>query len=203
MYSLSGIPQVGHSVRGLLAFLGATLLGLGLGVGMTVSLVSFWRAQSGVENGPWRSNLTAGSSEADPTVRLVVALYGLLALNRSETIYFTATEDSTGAPFDGRCSYWIEGRDPDARWWSITTYGRDMFLIPNDANRYSVSQSSVARNMDGSFKARASLMPDTVNGIPTSKDGFVLMLRLYNPGKGVQDHPETTPLPKITKEACS
>src|SRR6202008_3721538 len=91
-----------------------------------------------VSNGAWQTNLATGSSAADPYLRTYIALTGVLALNKSETIYYEANRDSAGEPLDGKCSYRIDGKDPDARWWSITVYGKDHFLLPNPQKRYSV-----------------------------------------------------------------
>ena len=132
-----------------------------------------------------------------------VAIAGLLVLNKDETIYYGAEADSAGAPFDAKCAYRIEGHDPDARWWSITAYGKDHYLIDNPAKRYSVSKTSVTRAVDGSFVIRISTAPDAQNWIAASPDGFQLTLRLYNPGPTVRDDPAAVPLPAITKEACS
>jgi hypothetical protein len=156
-----------------------------------------------VTNGPWATNLATGGADADMYTRTFVALTGLLALNKDETIYYNATEDSAGDALDGRCSYRVEGRDPDARWWSITVYGTDHYLIDNPANRYSVSQTSIARAPDGTFVVRLSAVEETGNWIATSPDGFQVTLRLYNPGASVKEKPADAPLPAIVKEACS
>ena len=130
-------------------------------------------------------------------------LFGLLALNKSETVYYTARTDSAGERFDGACSYRIEGRDPDARWWSLTAYGNDSFLIDNPGRLYSVSRNTVVRSPDGTFVIRLSTQAEGQNAIATSPDGFDVTLRLYNPGPSVLESPSTVPLPTITKEACS
>jgi hypothetical protein len=185
-----------------LRLLAAAALGIVLGLGYTwLSLRDFAGDQS-VHNGPWDTDPRIGSSASGLLLRAQVAIGGLLALNRAETIYYTASRDSSGALLDGACSYRIEGRDMDARWWSITSYASDHFLIPNAEERYSISKTSVQRGPDGGFVARASLTPEPVNWLPTAPGGFTLTLRLYNPAPAVQDALATTPLPSLVKEAC-
>jgi hypothetical protein len=174
-----------------------------LGFGATWALLDSIAARSAIQNGAWDTNLAVGGAGSGPYLRAAVALTGLFALNRSETIYYSARRDSGGAALDGKCSYRIEGRDPDARWWSITSYAADNFLIPNSANRYSVSQSNAERSLDGSFVIRASVAPESGNWIPTAREGFTLTLRLYNPGVAVSEGPGDVELPRILKEACS
>ena len=188
----------------ILRLLGALILAgiLGLGSAFYAVRMPFGSSDS-IANGPWITNLTAGGTDADAYTRARVALFGLLALNKTETIYYTARQDSTGAALDPHCNYRIEGRDPDARWWSFTAYGSDSFLIPNPQNKYSVSRNTVVRNTDGAFVIRLSVSPQSENWIATSKDGFDVSLRLYNPGESVIADPGAVALPSIVKEACS
>lgn len=188
----------------LLRLLASIVLALVLGLGSAyVAVRNAAPEDSSVKNGPWTANLAAGGTNADDYTRTAVALAGLLALNKEETIYYGATEDSAGEPFDPACAYRVDGRDPDARWWSITAYGTDHFLIDHPSKRYSVSKSDVVRAPDGSFVVRVSTTQEAQNWIASSKDGFQLTLRLYNPGATVRDDPAGVTLPSITKEACS
>jgi hypothetical protein len=101
----------------------------------------------------------------------------------------------------GNCSYRIEGRDPPARWWSITAYADD-FLIPNSADRYSVSMNSVARGPDGSFAVTLSKTQAEGNWIPVTDGPFDLTIRLYNPQTSVVADPANVPLPIIKRANC-
>jgi hypothetical protein len=181
---------------------GALIVGTALGLAATWFTVVRVAIPSGLSNGPWRTNLAAGDSRSDPYTRARVAIHGLFALNHSETIYFTAVQDSSGEPLDGRCTYQVSGRDPDARWWSITAYGPDDFLIPNPAGRYSVSKTTVARGSDGTFSIQVGGQGSGANWIPLAPEHFSLTLRLYNPSELVAVDPVHTPLPMIKKVGC-
>ena len=182
----------------------ATLIAAALGIGSAYYLVLHGTGQQDIIiNGPWRTSLAAGGVDADMYTRAHVALVGLLALNKTETIYYSALTDSSGEPFDPRCSYRIEGRDPDARWWSITAYGRDYFLIPKPQKRYAIGKTNLGRSTDGSFVIRLSQTAEEGNWIATSPDGFEVTLRLYNPGPLVLSNAATVELPTITRETCS
>lgn len=191
-------------MRFLLRLLGALVLAAVLGLGSAYVAARYGaQGDSIVANGPWSTNLAAGGIGADAYTRTFVALTGLLALNKDETIYYNATHDSSGAALDGACTYRIEGRDPEARWWSITVYGNDHYLVDTPTKRYSISKTNVVRAADQSFVARLSPTEETGNWIATSPDGFQLTLRLYNPGASVKDNPAGVTLPAIVKEACS
>jgi len=187
----------------VLRLLGSIVLAVVVGLGSAYVATFSMHGNAQVRNGAWQTNLLTGSATADPYIRTYVALTGLLALNKSETIYFEAHEDSAGQPLDGKCSYRVDGNDPDARWWSITVYGKDHFLLPNPAKRYSVSKTNIVRSADSSFSVRLSTTPEEGNWIATSESGFELTLRLYNPGDSVRERPDAVALPSITKEACS
>jgi hypothetical protein len=187
-------------LRLLAALVAAVVLGSGSAYVATRLAI---RGDAAVQNGPWSTSLVTGGTDADAYTRTLVAITGLLALNKDETIYYNAEKDSAGEALDGNCSYRLEGRDPDARWWSITVYGRDHFLLDTPSQRYSVSKSNVVRAADGAFVVRLSTVEEPRNWIAISPDGFQLTLRLYNPGPAVKDDPAAAPLPAIVKESCS
>ncbi len=181
----------------------ATLvIGTALGLFVTWLTVIHDGMPGGVSDGPWKTNLLIGSSGGDIYTRADVAVHGLLALNRSETIYYSASTDDGGDALDGRCTYLITGRDPPTRWWSVTVYGADDFLIPNPAGRYSISKTSVTRDASGAFVATIAPKPIGPNALPTNGQKFGMTLRLYNPSPAVAADPAHVKLPAIHKVSC-
>jgi hypothetical protein len=173
-----------------------------LGLAATWATVIHGTKSKGISDGPWRTSLFAGSSEASPYLRAYIAVHGLLALSREETVYYSAADDSEGHALDGNCSYHLEWRDPPTRWWSITAYGSDDFLIPNPADRYSVSMNSVARRADGTFAVTLSKKQVGSDWIPVAAGRFDLTIRLYNPQAAVVADPGRVALPTIRKAIC-
>ncbi|MBI3677110.1 MAG: DUF1214 domain-containing protein [Proteobacteria bacterium] len=180
-----------------------------LGGGIALGLLATWLIAirggmpGGVTDGPWHTSLSIGSASGDIYTRASVAVHGLLALNRSETIYYTAFADDEGNALSGTCTYRVSGNDPDARWWSITAYASDDYLIPNPAERYSISKNAVRREMGGGFIAAVGPEVVAKNWIPvTAGNPFSLTLRLYNPGPGVVSDPVHAQLPSIEKVSC-
>jgi hypothetical protein len=185
---------------------GAAFLALVLGLAS-----AWWTIRSGlsggeVANGPWRTSFLTGSSDADMYTRARVAVGGLLALAPSETVYWNADRDADGAPLDARCDYRVEGEELPARWWSLTAYGADHFLIPNEPGRFSFSQTTLARAPGGPWTIQVSSEPHAGNWLPSGRTGasgpFALTLRLYNPARAVTEQPEKLALPRIVREAC-
>jgi hypothetical protein len=195
--------HVGNIVRWLLAGVCGTLLG----IGSVVLAARFIGNAAFIENGPWHTSLATGSREAGPYLRLVVAGAGLLALNRSEAIYFFADTDSNGDKLNGACTYQVAGQLPQSRWWSLTVYGADHYLIPNNERRYSASPA----NSGGSAVNQLEVVvgPGRLddqagdNWIPTANVAhFQLTLRLYQPGAAAATNPAAISLPSIVKEGC-
>jgi len=195
----------GGSVKLVLKLLASFVVALVLGVGSALLLLRGGALDGAIAVGPWKSSELFGSVDADPYTRARVAIGGLLALNRNETIYFTAATDDGGAPLRTQCTYKVTGSDPPARWWSVTVYGADHFLIPNPQDRYSYGGNTVARAEDDSFVITVGPAAAAGNWIPTGeKDGtFSLTLRLYNPNEDAARDPSTIVLPHIAREACS
>ncbi len=181
----------------------AVAAGAMAGVFAAFAVLHFDTLPGAIKNGPWRTGLDFGNRDAGLAARAAVALHGLFALNRKETLYFTATTDSDGSPLNGACAYRIYGRDPDARWWSITAYGADDYLIANPDNRYSISRSTLVRKPDGAFEAEISPKPGDLNWIAVVPGPFSLTLRLYNPSEDVAADPARAHLPQIHRWACT
>jgi hypothetical protein len=177
-------------------------IGIALGLAATWATAIRGTMSGSISDGPWSTSLDTGSSEGGPYLRARIAVHGLLALSREETVYYSALSDSDGADLAGDCNYRLEGRDPPTRWWSITAYGSDDFLIPNETNLYSVSKNSVARNADGSFAVTLSKDKAEGNWIPVARGRFNLTIRLYNPAAEVIADPAHVALPAIRKENC-
>jgi len=175
---------------------------LALPVSMGAILFTPWiqpylpTAMQSVCIGCWGFNPKTGGSSADSFVRAVIAVAGLLALNKSEAIYLMGTFDSDGNELDCRNDYVITcPKSMPGAWWSITAYGGDHFLIPNEADTYSFSHQSAKPNADGTITIHwSSKRPkgnDVLNWLPAGdsrKDCRAqLILRLYKPHSALQD----------------
>jgi hypothetical protein len=157
-----------------------------------------------VSNGPWETGKSFGTLDASTLTRAKVALSGLLALPAKEAMYFTATRDSDGRRLDGRCTYDVRGGTLDGRWWSVTLYEGEGWLVKNAANRWSIPASAVTTDMQGRWSFIVS--PDTQSGswLPTgSVKAFDLTLRLYHPSAAIIKSPEKAELPVINRKGCA
>ena len=153
-----------------------------------------------ISNGQWSTTTLAGSVDADALTRARVAVAGLLALDKREAIYFNATRDDKGDPITSEGIYEIRGRVPDVRWWSITAYGEDHFLIDNPAGIYSLQPDTVAKLDDGSFRATLARAPQGNAWLPSGQAPRVaLTLRLYNAPEAVMNNLHGVGLPSIVR----
>lgn len=167
--------------------------------------LGFMTEKDSIRNGEWYTGLTYGSEQAGMYTRAAVAIMALFALDRSEVIYYTADTDDAGQLMQSSCDYRIEGSslDPYASWWSITVYGGDNFLIPNEQDCYSYTNKNIEYDADGNFTIFLSSTPKTGNWLPTgNQNKIILMLRMYNPAPSVCENLDTIELPDITKEEC-
>ena len=110
-----------------------TAVALGAGSAWWVLRKAHWTGQL-VKVGAWRGSTLTGSPDADMYTRARVALEGLLALGRDETMYYIATQDDAGRPLRSSCNYRVAGTPPAARWWSITAYADDFFCLTPPAS---------------------------------------------------------------------
>jgi hypothetical protein len=192
------------------------LAAIALGVG------SAWLALRGAMSfgqsaGPWAFSTSTGSTDADLYTRARVALGGLLALNRDETMYYLATTDSAGRALRSRCTYRVSGVPPKARWWSVTAYADDFFLFPHPSRRYSLNGATASLDGQGRFTlVSAPAEPGGSGGLgasagsggasgaahwlPTPGDrGLMFTLRVYNPDSGLIAAPASLEPPLIER----
>ena len=174
-----------------------------IGVGSALWFIdSFSKAQT-IKVGAWTSNPLVGSVQANMYLRAYIARIGLFALGKTEALYYTAFTDEQGEPLRPECDYIIEGGDLAARWWSITAYDKDHFLIPNALNRYSYNMKNLRRDEQGRYKIHLSRIPKDLNWLPAGKEGTMsLTLRAYNPAPALGENMGKVELPKITKVDC-
>jgi len=182
---------------------GMIVLGIVLGIGSANFVLKRGQLGGGFAVGPWKTGTDFGSAGAGMYTRARVARYGLLALDRKETMYYTAAHDDAGEALSGRCTYVLEGKDLAARWWSVTAYGPDSYLIPNEAGIYSFAKTTVKREADGHYVVRISADRQEGNWLPVKPgENFDLTARFYNPDQSVYEAPGSVALPSIRKESC-
>jgi hypothetical protein len=191
-----------RTALGVVLYLGAVLVGLGSAWWVLKKSPFF---QQAVQVGAWKANLLAGSTDAGMYTRAAVALNAFLALDRTETMYFMATQDDAGQALRSQCKYRVEGVPPAARWWSITAYADDLFLFDAPNQQHSLNGSTAQLDAQGRFVLQTG--PQPVGGahwLPTpGQQGVVLILRLYNPEPSLQASPASLVPPTLVRQgAC-
>lgn len=153
-----------------------------------------------IRMGAWVTNTLAGSSAANALTRARIAMHGILALHRRETIYFFAAEDDVRHPLNPEYDWEIRGGGFDCRWWSFTLYDEDDQLIESLSRRYSVHSDNVALEADGSYRIVISRGNPHTNWLAAGgAKRLMLTLRLYNPSQAVLDDVRNVKLPSIRR----
>jgi hypothetical protein len=183
---------------------GASVVGLVVGVGSALWVLGNGELLGDSEKDYWFGNDSAGSIAADPYTRGIVASIGLLALNKSETIYFHRYKDEHGVQLREGCVYELHGTPLPTRWWSITVYAADHFLPVNEHRAFSVDASQIVANEDGSWTAKIGPERDgAANWISNvAAREFSLGLRMYNPDATALADASSIPFPTIATVAC-
>lgn len=188
------------SITKMLISMAVVLASTALGVYLAHNSIAIGaRMESSVFSGNWSTNTVIGSVHADPRTRAYIAKMGLLALSPEETTYYHLY-DYNGEAISSDYVYEIRGDKIPARWWSITAYGDDSFLIENTQKKYSVQSSQIIREPDGSFVIRISREPYAGNWISLGHAKKVsLLLRLYDPPPEIRQKLDGLELPVIHK----
>jgi hypothetical protein len=196
-------------MRGALRYLAGVVAGLVLGLGSALWLTGLWPegrslAFGNVDVGGWRSDFAIGSRAADPYVRARVARHGLLALAKSEAVYFTRATDDDGAPLREDCTYRLSGGAMPAGWWSVTLYDARSMLPANTDGALSLDASRAGK---AAWEAIIASERPAGSGhwISSRKAGiFDLTLRLYLPEAALLADPNATlQAPRIERVSCA
>ena len=114
--------------------------------------------------------------------------------NRAEdAVYPISMKDADGNAYDGSKYKYRRHFDKDQLppvdgFWSLTMYDKDLFFVPNEINRYNVSQDDTfITNPDGSvilyLQADSPGVDKEANWLPAPRGEFKLVLRVYGPSK--------------------
>ncbi len=190
------------------AYLAAVILGLALGLGSALWLAGLWPQRSNmafgdIDVGGWRTDFAIGSKAADPYVRARVARHGLLALAKTEAVYFTRATDDTGAPLREGCSYRLSGGQEPAGWWSVTLYDAASMLPTNTDGALSIDAERAGSGAWSAVIAPERPADGSLWISSRGADSFDLTLRLYMPDAGLLADPNAalTP-PNIKRLSC-
>jgi len=151
----------------------------------------------------WETDWALGSKASDPYMRAWVAKHGLLALPKSEAVYFIRGSDDDGKPLIEACTYIISGGAQLSEWWSITLYDDKDYLPMNDDDALSIDKSEM-----GVGNWSASIQPSSPAGdapwlSSRNAGAFDLILRLYAPSTAVLETPEdAVNPPHIKRISC-
>ena len=204
-------------MRRFFVYLLAMVAGCGIGVGSALGMAGLLPgadklAFGDVDVGGWRSDFAIGSEAANPYTRARVARHGLLALAKSEAVYFTRSVDDAGAPLREACKYRLTTGAMPAEWWSITLYNSQSMLPANTDEALSINaaQNSVVRMGDESVGRgmTAIIAPRQPEGgglwLSSRNAGtFDLTLRLYMPSEALLADPHAAlDPPRIARLSC-
>ena len=123
--------------------------------------------------------------------RATIARFGLAANPPEDAVYISSTVDTNGETLSGARTYRMhfeKGQLPPAdAFWSVTAYGQQGFLIPNELNRFGIrSKDPIEFNDDGSLDI--TIGPQcpagfaSSNWIPSVDGPIDFSIRLYSPG---------------------
>ena len=180
------------------------VLGVLIGAGAAAWSIRIGALGSADAIGPWTTGKDLGTAQASAYTRAVVALRGLLALPATEARYYNAAVDSSGHPLEGRCRYRIVGTGLPSKWWSLTLYDREGYLVANKPGLYSIGSAGLpsAEQANWTVIVAPDQQPD--HWLPTGGIArFELTLRAYLPDDGGKGNFSKDQLPTITREDCA
>ena len=190
------------TIKNSLLWLAILVISILIGGGVAIYEIRTWKNSSQVSIAHWQTIGKDKDVNSDELLSIAqIAVYATYPLTKKEVIYLNTSVDSEGNPIDVASDYVIEGKKFDARYWSITAYDQDGFLIQNKINNYSFNFENIAYNPDGnSFKIHLSAKDKESNWLPiTNAKNVSLVIRLYQPSNWLRENLNEETLPIIKK----
>jgi hypothetical protein len=142
-----------------------------------------------LENG-WTFTTKTGLYGTNYLQRALITWFGLGANRPQDAVYPTSEGPELVEKYNGAHKYVMhfdKGQLPPVDgFWSLTMYNAQYFFVANPINRYSISaRNSLKTNADGStdlyIQADSPGKDKESNWLPSPKDDFILMTRMYWP----------------------
>jgi hypothetical protein len=141
----------------------------------------------------WSTTLKCGERRNGILLRAACAA-DIAALSFPEDeVYWQTFVDGAGRKLSGQHEYILHfppgGLPPNNAAWSVTMGDSRRFMVDNPVHRYSVGgRSGLVPNADGSIDITIQNTPPAVhesNWLPAPSGGFMLWLRVYQPGAAI------------------
>ncbi len=196
LYSLF---QTVKSLKPFLFIFLVLICGIAIGV---YRIAGVEKSEAFFHNGSWTGSRDLPLGK-DKLLTAQVTVFALFALPSSEAIYLFARRDEKKEILNSENDYTITGNvnQLKAKYWSMTVYGKDLYLIPNKDDRYSFNNTSLKTDSAGNFTITLSHQKKGENWLPTPDHArFNVVMRIYKGEYNFLQQLETTALPVIKKE---
>ncbi len=177
--------------------------------GLTYASFLIFEEVAYVKNDIWRTLSSPGDKDRNMYTRVNVSQFGTFALAKPEAAYFHAFADIADEELNSNCLYKVAGEDIDARWWALTVYDKDGFLIENTEKNYSFNSENINFNLDGGFEIYLTNNNQAIQDVASSNwlrsplsGNFSVSLRIYLPGEEFFSNLRRVNLPMIEKIEC-
>lgn len=175
----------------------------------TVIAIKIYPKIAFVKNDIWTILPSPGDPDRSIYTRAAVAAAGTFASKKPEQAYYQTEIDIEDQPLNGNCLYRLSGEDIESRWWSITAYANDGFLIENTEKLYSYNSETINYNANGGFEIYFLGDNDFISDVSNENwlrvnqdENFNISLRIYYPGEEFFSNLRRVNLPIVEKVKC-
>ena len=192
-------------IANVIFFVGIAIVG---GLGTSWLMIDKGSPLTTRASGPWVMWTEAGRADADPYTRAHFMRRGLLPISTTLSHAYQANADSGGELLYSSCDYVIEGREPDATFWTLSVFDEHGRNIPNAADRHSFNSATLMRTTTNKLDVRLARNARPGNWLPTGGAGRISLLltldeprKVTTPGTNAEvDAPQE--LPTIRRLTC-
>jgi hypothetical protein len=187
-------------LRNVVTFLFVISLSAAIGLWSAHTAIGYKPWLGVVEASPWWALKDTSVEDRNPYVAAYILTHDTVPLGAAEGVSFRAEEDSDGNTLKTECSYILQGRTPQVRYWTLAAYDTKGRLLQRNSRNSALSSHDIVWRQDGSFRVNLSTWPMPGNWFILPDQGaFHLILRLYDPSAVTTSFSAAAPsMPSIT-----
>jgi hypothetical protein len=191
-------------VRFVFRLLLMCVIALGVGFGLSYYALTDGRMFTVSQLGPWTAWPDVGAPNPNPYTRAHLTREAALQLGQAEGLHLVASVDSAGEPLSRNCTYRLEGRTPQATFWTLVATDPAGVNVAVPDGPLALRSTGIVRENDGSLRIHVGTRLAPGNWLELAGEGpFTLGLTLYDTAVFTGFGATGDTMPAIVREACA
>jgi hypothetical protein len=172
---------------------------LGAATAATISLTAGTPLPGNQTIAGWTAFNSLATTQGSVRKRALWAQSAFAVMPPERALYFISSSADNGHDLEGGCRYQVTGTPPNAPWWSLIVYDRNLALIRSDGAR-SINPDTVQLDANGNYTVYVSAVTEPGNWLSDRSAGTIsIVYRIYEPSPDLLKSLPTAALPRVVQ----